>query len=212
MQRYSDNEWKADKFGWYLENALLDWGTGGWCQKQEGEGSGSAQHWQHYWVFRSWLLSKIVHVNIQAETYAWSVIKICLHRSWRFRFLKKAHLLIKSFHVKMNFHPKLRGAVRGLEETGASEAAVYSPVRRENRWQLALTPASPQVCELKPANLAPSYCPTFCFKTHQPWRNWWSLLIKSKTLTKEHNTTHRSCGYLQPGPRVCGMLNLNIQF
>lgn len=89
--------------------------------------------------------------------------KICLHRIWWVR-LKETHPLIKKiFHVKMDFYPKGSSWTRGPEETGASEAAVYSPVRRVCRWQLAL--AAPLPCDfMKPANLAPRYCPPFNFK------------------------------------------------
>lgn len=83
--------------------------------------------------------------------------KICLHRIWWVR-LKETHPLIKKiFHVRMDFYPKRSSWTRGPEETGASEAAVYSPVRRVCRWQLAL--AAPLPCGfMKPANLAPRYC------------------------------------------------------
>lgn len=109
--------------------------------------------------------------------------KICLHRIWwaRLKKKKKTHPLIKKiFHVKMDLYPKLSSSTRGLEETGASEAAFYSPVRRARGWQLALAAVSPWFYGMKPANLAPSYCPTFSFKNHQWRRYWWSSLVKSE--------------------------------
>lgn len=132
------------------------------------------------WLF---FISQIVsEMLMQGEIYAWSVIKSAYTESDGLDLKKKkpTSLIKKIFHVKMDLYPKLSSSTRGLEETGASEAAFYSPVRRARRWQLALTAVSPWVYGMKPANLAPSYCPTFSFKNHQWRRYWWSLLVESE--------------------------------